>query len=71
MEKDIKKTVLLIDPDISVTKILSERLRSIGFNTLSANDDVTAFKLIQTGSPDIILLDILMKMKNGNVFLQP
>jgi diguanylate cyclase (GGDEF)-like protein len=69
MEKDIKKTVLLIDPDISVTKILSERLRSIGFNTLSANDDVTAFKLIQTGSPDIILLDILMKMKNGNDIL--
>lgn len=69
MEKDSKKAILLIDPDVSVTKILSDRLSSIGFNTMAANDEETAFKLIQTGNPDIILLDILMKSKSGNDIL--
>ncbi len=69
MVREKKKTICLVDSDISVTKILSDRLSSVGFNVLVANDEETAFKLIQTGKPDVILLDILMKMKSGEDIL--
>ncbi len=68
MKKD-KKTILLIDSDISVTGILSSRLSSVGFNVMVANEEETAFKLIQESSPDVILLDILMKMKSSDNIL--
>ena len=64
-----RKTICLVDSDISVTKVLSDRLQSVGFNVLTARDDEAAFKLIRSRTPDIILLDILMKMKNGEDIL--
>lgn len=69
MNSKNKKIICLVDSDISVTKILSDRLRSVGFNVLAAHDDETAFELIKARKPDVILLDILMKMKNGGDIL--
>jgi diguanylate cyclase (GGDEF)-like protein len=67
--RENEEKVLVIDRDKSVTGILSNRLKSVGINVLTAVDEDSAFETIRTNRPDIILLDILMKSKNGEDLL--
>ncbi|HEY9062082.1 MAG TPA: diguanylate cyclase [Pseudobacteroides sp.] len=67
--KENEEKVLVIDKDKSVTSILSNRLKSVGINVLTAADEDSAFDVIRTNRPDIILLDILMKSKSGEDLL--
>jgi len=64
-----KNTILLIDQDTSLTAILSTRLDSVGFNILVANEADMALKLSQVTTPDIILLDLLMKTDDNKDIL--
>jgi diguanylate cyclase (GGDEF)-like protein len=64
-----KSTILLIDQDLSLTDILSNRLDNVGFNILVANTPDMAMKLLQISTPDIILLDLLMKTTDGKDIL--
>lgn len=63
------KKVLIIDKDKSVTGILSNRLKSVGINVLTAADEDSAFDVITKNRPDIILLDIFMQSKSGDDLL--
>ena len=63
------KNVLIIDKDKSVTSILSNRLKSVGIDVLTAYDENSAFDVISKNRPDIILLDIYMKSNNGEDLL--
>lgn len=64
-----KNTILLIDQDLSLTDILSTRLDNVGFNILVANNPDMAIKLAEISTPDIILLDLLMKTTDGKDIL--
>ncbi len=61
--------ILLIDPDIILSNNLAEKLSNIGFDVLTANDSETALKYIEISNPSLILLDILMKGKDGSDIL--
>lgn len=69
MKKHQTNKILLIDPDKLLTDELAGRLGNVGFDILSANDSDTAFKLLQITKPTLILLDILMKGKDGEDIL--
>ena len=69
MNSNVKSTILLIDPDTSVMNNLADRLSSVGFNVLTADDADVAEKLLMIGNPDIIMLDILMSGKDGQDML--
>lgn len=64
-----KNTILLIDTDISLTNVLSSRLVNVGFNVLVANDSDMALKLFQISTPDLILLDIIVRDNDGKDIL--
>ncbi|MFZ5986531.1 MAG: GGDEF domain-containing response regulator [Bacillota bacterium] len=69
MKKNQADRILLIDQDKLLTDELAGRLNNVGFDVLSANDEETALKLIEVSKPTIILLDILMKGKDGRDIL--
>jgi phosphoribosyl 1,2-cyclic phosphodiesterase/ActR/RegA family two-component response regulator len=62
------KTVLLIDDDESFRLLLTELLRSRGWNVLQAEDGDTGLKLALENEPDIVVCDLLMPRCNGYQF---
>ena len=65
MKTNAKNTILLIDPDVTLTERLASRLTNVGFNVLVANEEILALKLLHVSTPDIVLLDLLMKDQDG------
>ena len=64
------KTVLIVDDDPETRAILSEFLTAHGFVTHVARDGRHALQLLgHIEPPDLILLDYLMPVMSGNIFL--
>jgi DNA-binding response OmpR family regulator len=54
-----KRTLLLVDDDIDLSATLAEQLELTGeFTTITAETASTGVAAVQSGSPDLILLDI-------------
>lgn len=60
-----KKTLLIIDDDEALTSMLSFRLNSMGFNTITATEGDKGVKLAKKNKPDLILLDLKMPKIDG------
>lgn len=60
-----KKTILIIDDEISLQKPLSEVLAQEGFLVKSALDGEEGAALAEQIKPDLILLDIIMPKMDG------
>ena len=68
MEKNInkdKKTILIVDDEKPIVDILVYNLKKEGYNTLEANDGLTAVELAFDKKPDLILLDIMLPKMDG------
>lgn len=69
MEEEIidrdKKTVLIVDDEQHIVDILVYNLEKEGYNTLQANDGVTAVEIALSQKPDLILLDIMLPKMDG------
>jgi len=63
--QDMRKTVLAVDDDANILKALSLRLRSSGFNVLTAPDGTFALSLAATHKPDLVITDIWMPLGAG------
>lgn len=65
--KTIKKghTILLIEDDVFLNDLLMSQLNKKGFNVLSATDGISGLKLIESSSPDLVLLDLLLPTMDG------
>lgn len=61
--------IFIIDPDKFLTDELAGRLINVGFEVVTANDTITALKLIEVIKPSLILLDIKMKDQNDKDIL--
>jgi two-component system phosphate regulon response regulator OmpR len=59
------KSVLLVDDDEKLCKLLREYLEDYGFQVLTLGDGTSVVKTIREKSPDIIILDIMLPGKNG------
>lgn len=65
-EKDNdKKTILIVDDEKPIVEILVYNLQKEGYNTLEANDGVTAVDIALSQKPDLILLDIMLPKMDG------
>ena len=53
-----KMKILIIDDDQDIRRGLAVRLRANDYDTLHAEDAVSAIRTAQTETPDLILLDI-------------
>jgi DNA-binding response OmpR family regulator len=59
--------VLVVDDDADLLKAMNLRLRSAGFEVISAQDGVTATHMAVKMQPDVIILDIGMPGGDGHV----
>lgn len=60
-----KQKILVVEDDINNLEMLVRRLIRNDFNVVSANDGVTALKMISEEMPDLILLDIGLPGMDG------
>lgn len=69
MENEItskdQKTILIVDDEQHIVDILVYNLEKEGYNTLQANDGLTAVDIALSKKPDLILLDIMLPKMDG------
>ena len=63
--QNARKTILVVDDDANILKALSLRLRSSGFNVLTAPDGTFALALVAGTRPDLVITDIWMSLGAG------
>jgi len=61
----LKPRVLFIDDDPAFLKIVSERVRHEGYESLTETNADRAIKLIREGGVDVAFVDFKMPVKNG------
>ena len=59
--------ILLCDDEPDVQRVLARRLQAEGYEVVTASDGEEALKKAATEKPDVILLDIMLPKKNGNM----
>ena len=59
------KTVLIVDDDESMRKIVSRRVESWGYAVVTAADGVETIRRVGSDHPDVVLLDIMMPGMDG------
>ena len=64
LNKD-KKTILIVDDEKPIVDILVYNLQKEGYNTIEANDGVTAVEIALNQKPDLILLDVMLPRMDG------
>jgi DNA-binding response OmpR family regulator len=69
MESDNKKTVLVIEDDIALRKVLVEKLSDEKFRVLESADGEAGLAAALENHPAIILLDIFMPRMDGITML--
>ena len=62
--KDVK-TILIVDDEKPIVDLLLYNLQKEGYNTIEANDGVTAVEKALNEKPDLILLDIMLPKMDG------
>ena len=62
---DDKKTILIVDDEKPIVDILVYNLQKEGYNTIEANDGLTAVDIALNQKPDLILLDIMLPKMDG------
>lgn len=61
----IMSTVLVVEDSLSQREMITDLLRKIGLKVSTAGDGLEALESIQSHTPDVIVLDIVMPRMNG------
>lgn len=67
---ETQKTVLIAEDDAFIKRAYVDSLTRAGYEVLTASDGVEALDVARSQSPDLILLDLMMPVKNGFEFLE-
>lgn len=59
------KTILIVDDEQDLLTLIETRLKTYGFNVLTALNGEEGFRKAKEEKPDLILLDILMPIVDG------
>ncbi|MBU0733460.1 MAG: response regulator, partial [Proteobacteria bacterium] len=59
------ETVLLVDDDAKLRKLLREYLEGYGIRVLTLEDGSEVLKTIRMKSPDMVILDIMLPQRDG------
>ena len=61
----MQKNILVVDDDPDIVLMLTDRLESLGYATLSASDGQRALELLESEEPALVLLDLEMPRMTG------
>ncbi len=65
----MKKRILIIDDDVSINEMLSETLENEGYDVSKAYSGSEALMVLSKVRPDLILLDLMLKVISGEELL--
>jgi len=65
-----KKTILLVDDEVSIQKLAAMTLESEGYQVVVAGNGLEAMEALKTVKPDVIVLDLNMPKMGGVEFYQ-
>jgi two-component system KDP operon response regulator KdpE len=65
MNEHRARRILLVDDDANLLVVLAEQLRDDGFEVTTARDGPEALRRLESGWPDLILMDLLMPRLDG------
>ncbi|MBT8341159.1 MAG: response regulator, partial [Desulfatitalea sp.] len=65
MARQKRKTVLIVDDDPQIRKLLREIVRDLGHRSLEAGDGAMAIDAFNKGPVHLVITDILMPEKDG------
>lgn len=65
-----KKTILIVEDEVSLRSILREKFSIEGFEVFEAEDGEAGLDVATKRHPDLILLDIVMPKMDGNTMLK-
>ena len=60
-----KETILIVDDELSIRRILKTRLSINGYSVISAADGEDALSLFKQYHPDLVVLDVMMPKLDG------
>jgi two-component system, OmpR family, KDP operon response regulator KdpE len=60
-----KTTILAADDDPQLLRLITRNLQLEGYDVLAASDGQQALELIESNSPDLVLLDVMMPKMDG------
>jgi DNA-binding response OmpR family regulator len=66
----VSKTILIADDEPNIRQLVAFTLRRRGYAILEAEDGKTALDLIRAGSPDLVVLDVMMPGMTGIAVVQ-
>jgi PleD family two-component response regulator len=61
----VRPSILVVDDDLSMRKLLIKKLQPVEANIVEAEDGEIALKIIENKEPHLILLDIVMTGMDG------
>jgi len=64
------KKILIIEDDVFLGDVLTQKLTNEGFNTVLVRDGLEGYEKIKSFKPDLILLDIILPNMNGYEILE-
>jgi DNA-binding response OmpR family regulator len=64
------RRILVVDDDPGIQETLEFVLEAEGFNVIPARDGEEALAALETNSPDLIVLDIMMPRMDGFTFAE-
>lgn len=65
-----KKIILVVEDEKPLAEAIAEYLGSIGYDVRNAYNGNEALKMLQTTTPDLVLLDIVLPEMNGIAILK-
>ncbi|MFW5648927.1 MAG: response regulator [Candidatus Alkaliphilus sp. MAG34] len=63
--EDFGKTLLLVDDENTILRLLRDRLSNIGYNVVMAKNGSSAIELVKRVSPDVVILDLILPDMDG------
>lgn len=61
----LSRTILVVDDNVSNLGVMSQCLKENGYRVLTAKDGRSGLEKVQTGHPDLILMDVMMPGIDG------
>src|SRR5436305_8083339 len=60
-----KTTILLVDDDVQLLKVVTHNLEAAGYQVLAVRDGVQALEAIEREAPELVLLDVMLPRMDG------
>lgn len=64
------KKIMVVDDEPGILKMVAFRLANSGYEVVTAQDGADALEKIRQSAPDLLVLDIMMPIMDGNELCQ-